>query len=424
MENKIVCPNCKHEIDIEQVLSNELELKYKNQYESQLKKINISFSEKEADLQKRNEEFENKRKELNKIFTEKISAEKAKIEAELREESQAEKLKLEAEIREKAKNDNNVLIEGFKKQLQELQQEKVTFQKAQLENEKLKQDLAMARDTIALELQKEFNQKRLEVLEEAKKQANESFELKLKDQEHKNQKLLEQIEVLQKKANQGSMQAQGEVQELLIEEVLKEMFRLDHIAEVPKGFNGADIIQTVIDRQGNNCGTIIYESKRTKNFSNEWLEKLKADRLKAKAEMAVLVTETMPKEMEHLGIKDGIYVCSLAEFRGLAIVLRDCLLQINQANKSQTNKGDKMEMLYDYLTSPEFKQRIEILKDTFLSLKGSLEKEKLQMQKIWAEREKQLDKVLLNTVGFYGSIQGIAGSAVPDLNLLGDSNEE
>jgi hypothetical protein len=132
----------------------------------------------------------------------------------------------------------------------------------------------------------------------------------------------------------------------------------------------------------------------------------------------------MPKEMDHLGIKDGIYICSLSEFKGLSIVLRESIIQVNHAMKSQVNKGDKMELLYNYLTSPEFKQRMETLKDTFLALKASLEKERLQMNKIWAEREKQLEKVLVNTVGFYGSIQGIAGSAVPDMNLIDTTDND
>lgn len=408
MESKIACPNCGHLFDIEQVLSHELEHKYKNQLNEQLNKLKNEFNSKESLLLKKEEEFEKKRTELNKIFLEKV---------------EQERIKLAEEAKQQAHKENEILVVGLKKQLESLMTEKQAYQKAQLENEKLKTELAESRDKIAFELQKEFNQKRVEVLEEAKKQASETFELKIKDQEHKNQKLLEQIEELQKKANQGSMQAQGEVLEIHIEDVLKDMFRLDHIAEVPKGFNGADVIQTVVDRSGNSCGTIIYESKRTKHFSNEWIEKLKADRLKAKADIAVLVTETMPKDMEHLGIKDSIYICSLNEFKGLAIVLRESILQVNTAMQSQVNKGDKMEMLYDYLTSPEFKQRIEVLKDTFLSLKTSLEKEKLQMHKIWAEREKQLEKVLINTVGFYGSIQGIAGNvALPDINLLDEGD--
>lgn len=407
MNSQITCPKCGHQFDIEQVLSQDLEKKYKAQLEEHTLKVRNEYLSKETELQKKEEDFNLKREEANRIFKEKLEQEKIKI-------REAEKLQ--------AISENEIMITGLKKQLEAMANEKANFQKAMLENEKLKTELAESKDKIAFELQKEFNQKRQEVLEEAKKQAAETFELKLKDQEHQNKKLVDQIEELQKKANQGSMQAQGEVLELHLEDILKDMFRLDTIAEVPKGFNGADIIQTVVDRIGNPCGTIIYESKRTKNFSNDWIEKLKADRLKAKADIAVLVTETMPKDMGHLGIRDSIYICSLSEFKGLAIVLRESILQVSVAMKSQVNKGDKMEMLYDYLTSAEFRQRIEVLKDTFLALKSSLDKEKLQMTKIWAEREKQLEKVLVNTVGFYGSIQGIAGSAVPDINMLGEEN--
>lgn len=409
MESKITCPNCGHQFDIEQVLAHDLEHKYKDKFNQELTRYKNEFSAKEVELKKKEEDFNKKREEANKLFQERL---------------EQEKIKLTEAAKVQATQDNEILIAGLKKQLEGMVQEKANFQKVMLDNEKLKTELAESRDKIAFELQKEFNQKRQEVLEEAKKQASETFELKLKDQEHQNKKLIDQIEELQKKANQGSMQSQGEVQELHIEDILKDMFRLDIVAEVPKGFHGADIIHTVVDKLGNSCGTIIYESKRTKHFSIDWIEKLKSDRLKAKADIAVLVTETMPKEMDHLGIKDGIYICSLSEFKGLSIVLRESIIQVNLAMKSQVNKGDKMELLYNYLTSPEFKQRMETLKDTFLALKASLEKERLQMNKIWAEREKQLEKVLVNTVGFYGSIQGIAGSAVPDMNLIDTADND
>jgi hypothetical protein len=409
MESKITCPNCGHHFDIEQVLAHDLEHKYKDKFNQELTKYKSEFSAKELELKKKEEEFTKRREEANRLFQERL---------------EQEKVKLTEAAKAQASQDNEILIAGLKKQLESMAQEKANFQKVMLDNEKLKTELAESRDKIAFELQKEFNQKRQEVLEEAKKQASETFELKLKDQEHQNKKLIDQIEELQKKANQGSMQSQGEVQEIHIEDILKDMFRLDIIAEVPKGFHGADIIHTVVDKLGHSCGTIIYESKRTKHFSIDWLEKLKSDRLKAKADIAVLVTETMPKEMDHLGIKDGIYICSLSEFKGLSIVLRESIIQVNHAMKSQVNKGDKMELLYNYLTSPEFKQRMETLKDTFLALKASLEKERLQMNKIWAEREKQLEKVLVNTVGFYGSIQGIAGSAVPDMNLIDTTDND
>ena len=409
MESKITCPNCGHQFDIEQVLAHDLEHKYKDKFNQELTRYKNEFSAKEVELKKKEEDFNKKREEANKLFQERL---------------EQEKIKLTEAAKVQATQDNEILIAGLKKQLEGMVQEKANFQKVMLDNEKLKTELAESRDKIAFELQKEFNQKRQEVLEEAKKQASETFELKLKDQEHQNKKLIDQIEELQKKANQGSMQSQGEVQELHIEDILKDMFRLDLISEVPKGFHGADIIHTVVDKLGNSCGTIIYESKRTKHFSIDWIEKLKSDRLKAKADIAVLVTESMPKEMDHLGIKDGIYICSLSEFKGLSIVLRESIIQVNLAMKSQVNKGDKMELLYNYLTSPEFKQRMETLKDTFLALKASLEKERLQMNKIWAEREKQLEKVLVNTVGFYGSIQGIAGSAVPDMNLIDTADND
>ena len=166
------------------------------------------------------------------------------------------------------------------------------------------------------------------------------------------------------------------------------------------------------------CGKIIYESKRTKAFTNEWIEKLKRDMRAQQADIAVIVTETLPKDMDSFGFKDGVWICRFTDVKPLAFLLRDSLLKIHIALISQENKGEKMQMLYNYLTANEFRQNIEAVVEGFLALKDGITREKIQMEKIWKEREKQLDKVLLNTTQFYGSIKGIAGNAVGDLKML------
>src|SRR6185436_14047121 len=220
---------------------------------------------------------------------------------------------------------------------------------------------------------------------------------------------------------QGSMQLQGEVQELALEEMLKSTFPFDEIQEVGKGVRGADCIQTVRNNFGQECGRIIYESKRTTAFSIEWIEKLKADMRSLGAEIPVIVTKTMAKDMDCFGLKDGVWVCSFSEVRALAVALREGVLRVAAANKSNDNRGDKMHLLYDYLTSNEFAEQWKAIREGFMSMKISIQRERDAMEKLWKQREKHLEKVLLNAAHIRGSIEGISGSDV-DLNLLSDGN--
>jgi hypothetical protein len=220
---------------------------------------------------------------------------------------------------------------------------------------------------------------------------------------------------MQRKAEQGSMQLQGEVQELALEELLRIAFPFDTIEEVAKGVKGADCVQIVRNNIANQCGKIIYESKRTKSFTNEWIEKLKSDMRSQQADIAVIVTETLPKDMNSFGFKEGVWICKFSDVKPLSFLLRDSLIKINTAIASQVNKTDKMQLLYNFLTSNEFKQSMDAIGEGYLALREGIIREKMQMEKIWKEREKQLDKVLLNTSQFYGSIKGIAGNAIGDL---------
>ena len=223
---------------------------------------------------------------------------------------------------------------------------------------------------------------------------------------------------MRRKQDQGSIQAQGEVQERAIEEWLTEKFPLDTIDEIKKGKRGGDCLQTVHTRSRQNCGSIYYESKRTKAFGADWIEKFKQDIQDRNANIGVLVTEAMPAGMDRLGLKDGIWICSFEEFKGLCTVLRESLIQISTAVIRQENKGDKMGMLYDYLTSNEFKLQIESIVEGFTQMKSDLASEQRSMHSIWKKREKQIEKVLLNTTGMHGAIRGIAGSAVEAIPAL------
>lgn len=228
---------------------------------------------------------------------------------------------------------------------------------------------------------------------------------------------------MKRRAEQSSMQRQGEVQELLLESILKENFPFDIIEEVGKGVEGADCIQVVRNNSGTACGKIIYESKRTKTWSNNWVDKLKADMRSRGADVAILVTQAFPKDMERFGEKDGIWICNFTEVNSVAHLLRNGIIKVHDIQKSEENKGDKMQLLYNYLTGIEFKGQVEAIVEGFMAMKQSIMKERIQMEKMWKEREKQLEKVLISTSGMYGSVKGIAGASVGNIPLL-DGGEE
>lgn len=231
------------------------------------------------------------------------------------------------------------------------------------------------------------------------------------------------IEELKRKSEQGSMQLQGESQEILLEEILKENFPFDLIEEVGKGVEGADCIQVIRNNAGSICGKIIYESKRTKTWSNAWIEKLKTDKRTKAADAAILVTQAFPKDMDRFGEKEGIWLCSFAEVNSVAHLIRNGIIKVHEIQKSQEGKGDKMQMLYDYLTGIEFRGQVEAITEGFMAMKQSITKERMQMEKIWKEREKQLEKVLISTSGMYGSVKGIAGASIGNIPLLEGTDE-
>ena len=301
----------------------------------------------------------------------------------------------------------------------------------QLEILKKEQDLKNKEAELEISVQKKLQQEReklsdeIRKLEEQRIAAKETeFHLRLKEMEKQLDDQRKLAEEMRRKAEQGSMQLQGEVQELALEEMLRAAFPFDLIAEVGKGVRGADCIQTVRNSFGQVCGKIIYESKRTKDFGGDWIEKLKADMRSQGADVAVIVTQAMPKDMNQFGEKDGVWVCSFSEVKAVVHMLRDGIIKISTALKSQDNKGDKMHLLYDYLTSSEFAEQWKAIREGFMSMKLSIQKERDAMEKLWKAREKQLEKVLLNAAHVRGSVEGIAGMNSVDLNLLEDGSEE
>jgi hypothetical protein len=295
---------------------------------------------------------------------------------------------------------------AFLKQMQEIQ-----TKEAELELE-LQRKLVAERENLKAQIQKEE-------LERGSLKDQE-YQLKVKELEKQLDDQRKLADEMKRKAEQGSMQMQGEVQELLLEELLKSSFPFDEIVEVGKGVRGADCIQVVRNNLGQEAGKIIYESKRTTAFAQEWIEKLKADMRSQGADIAIIVTQAFPKDMERFGEKEGVYICSYQEVKSVALLLRTALLKIYDTKKNQLNKGDKMSFLYDYLTSNEFNEQWKAIGEGFRQMRQSIQKERDAMEKLWKSREKQLEKVLLNAMHIKGSIEGIAGADSINMNLLED----
>ncbi|MBV1904803.1 MAG: DUF2130 domain-containing protein [Pseudomonadales bacterium] len=405
--SNIDCPECGAEIDVNDILYRQVDDKLKQQYKGELEKEKEKYN-----LQVLGLELERKKLEEEK------SNQHEEIESQVREKIKQKELALKKRIKAQAEEEQLDAMNSLREELDEKSTKIKALNTTAVELEKLKREKSELEETLKAAAEKELNKILLEEKARIKIEESSKNEFKLKELEKQlaDQKLL--TEEMRRKQDQGSMQTQGEVQELAIEEWLAEKFPLDVIQEIKKGERGADCIQIVHTRTRQNCGSIYYESKRTKTFQPSWIEKFKSDIREKNANIGVLVTEVMPQGMERLGLKDGVWVCSYSEFKGLCTVLRESIIQISTAVITQENKGDKMGMLYDFLTSNEFRLQIEAIVEGFTQMKSDLESEQRSMRAIWKKREKQIDKVLLNTTDMYGSIKGIAGNAVQSVALL------
>ncbi|MEX1189148.1 MAG: DUF2130 domain-containing protein [Bacteroidia bacterium] len=413
-ENKINCPNCGTSIDVQDILSHQLEEKIKQQYQQQLSEERTKFSKQEELLKKEKEAFEQKKREENEMFQE-------RLEKQLKQERKLIEEKLKAKVLDEQKEQ----FDALQKELNEKSLQIKELNLAKVEIEKLKRTNAEAKELAEAEAQKRLNEQLLSEREKIRKIEEDKNELRFKEMQKQLEDQKRLTEEMKRKQEQGSMQLQGEVQELAIEEWLASQFPLDTIDEIKKGARGGDCIQIVNTYSKPNCGTIYYESKRTKDFQASWIEKFKADIREKSSTIGVLVTEVMPSDMKRMGLKDGIWICNYDEFKGLSAVLRETVIRLSTIEDSQENKGDKMHMLYDYLTGNTFRMQVEAIVEGFTSMKTALDSEKRSMFRIWKEREKQIDKVLVNTTELYGSVRGIAGNAiqaVPALEL-GAGNE-
>ena len=417
MTNDIKCPNCGHIFDVENVIAADLEKKFQNEYQNKLQQSLNAQEETKKQLEADKILFEEKKKNENELFVKRIQNEKIKIEAEIQEQltkSISSDFENRLRILQQEKNDNEEkLKEARKKELEFLQKEQ------QLKNKEADLEIIV---------QKKLAEERHSIGEQIRKQENEKHLMKDSEQNMRMRELEKQLEdqkklaeEMKRKAEQGSMQLQGEVQEQALEELLKTTFPFDVISEVGKGVRGADCIQTVRNHVGQECGKIIYESKRTEAFTADWIDKLKKDMLATGADIAVIVTKTMPKDLHQFGEKNGVYICTFSEAKSLAQVLRNAVLKISESRTSQENKGEKMVAMYNYLTSHEFVGNMNAMREGFRGLRSMMQKEREDFEKNFKKKEKQIELIIQNSLHISGSVEGIAGQ---ELNMQLVDNDE
>lgn len=412
MATEIKCPNCSHVFPMEEAMAED--------YKKELREKAAAYArQKDEEYQRKLQVFEADKQQQHKVFEARLVEEKNKLKGDLEEN-------LRKSIASDYENKLQMLEGSAKDNAEKLR----LAREKELQFLKREESLLLKEQELELSMQRKMQEQRNELVEQIRKQEAEKnsikdteHQLRLKELEKQLDDQKKLAEEMKRKAEQGSMQLQGEVQELILEELLRSNFPFDVIEEVGKGVRGADCVQVVRNQFGQECGKIIYESKRTKDFGGDWIEKLKKDMRSMGVDVAVIVSQCYPKGMDCFGQKDGVWICSFEEVNAVAYVLRDGILRLSTAMKSQENRGDKMHMLYDYLTGAEFSEQWKAIREGFMSMKLSIQRERDAMERLWKAREKQLEKVLLNATHIRGSIEGIAGSDSIQLSLTDDDDE-
>ncbi len=409
-EPTIICPQCKTEIKLTESLAAPLIESFRQEYEQRLAKKDTDVAKREAALREREETLAKEKDALEDQVAEKLRQERTKIAAE---EARKAKLVLATDLEEKTQA-ITVLQEVLKQRDEKLAE----AQKVQAELIRKQRELDDAKREVELTVETRVQEGLDATREQARREAEEALGLKVKEKEQTITSMQKQIEELKRRAEQGSQQLQGEVQELELETLLTARFPTDTIVPVPKGEFGGDVLHTVIGPLGQACGTILWESKRTKNWSEAWLPKLRDDQRAAKAEIAVIVSQALPKQVETFDLVDGVWVAHPRATLPVALSLRHTLIEVTLARQASEGQQTKMEMVYQYLTGPRFRQRVQAIAEAFSSMQEDLDKEKRAIMKQWAKREEQIDRVIQATVGMYGDLQGIAGKTLQEIEGL------
>jgi hypothetical protein len=465
MSSNIICPNCKIQIEITEVMSAQLRASIRGELEAELAATRERLKAQQEDLGRKAEAIDQqvqakldegrqalerkvreqmyleikdreeqlgelkqqlrtaqekelavrrKEREIDQLRSQ-LDQQKLELEQDLRRKMEAERAELIRQTRDKAKEELAIELKDRAAALAELQAKIQQASQKELTYLKEKRDLEEKLRNTDLEVERKLGDERKKVREQAMKELDEQHRLKLMEKEQQVEQLRRQIEDLKRSAEQGSQQAQGEVLEVALEQLLKELFPTDSVEPVPKGVRGADVIQRVLDETGLDCGVILWESKRTKHWSKEWLPKLRDDLRAVGASRSVIVSERLPEHVQHFGQVDGVWVASWACIHPVALALREGLVAVAKGRRALEGQHGKMELVYDYLIGQEFYNRVSGIVEAFMTMSRELDVERQAYQRSWAKRQKQIERVLVNTSGLYGDLQGIIGSTLPEI---------
>jgi hypothetical protein len=374
----------------------------KNQIQEKSEKLREA-QEKELEFRKRERELKEREQKLLEETQQKFNEQRAKLEEQVKKQT-AEKFALE--------------LRDLKNQVQETSEKLKEAQAKELEFRKRERELALREQSLKLELERTLADERNKIWNQATQKIAEEHRLKDAEKDKQLADMRQQIEDLKRKAEQGSQQAQGEVLEIELENLLRTKFRYDEILPVPKGIRGADVIQHVHTQFGNFCGSILWESKRTKTWNDAWIQKLKDDQRETKANFAVIVSTALPDGIKNIGNIEGVWIVDFASVVGIAMALRAGMIDVARTKSAVVGKSEKMELVYNYLAGQEFRQRVEAIVESFVAMKEDLDAEKRAMERNWAKREKQIDRIVQNTARLYGDLQGIIGGMLQPIARL------
>lgn len=410
-KNTITCPNCDFEFDVEAVIAGKLEAHFKAEFERKLAEQKQQFTAKQQSLNEAEQQLQQAQADFDaRLKSDTDKALKAALKTELK--------KARKDIEQSLSEDYDAQLEALQRENSKRKAENQALRKKEIELLTRENGLKEQQAELQLTLEKELLQRQQAIESKARAKERETFEVEkvqLLKQIEDNKQLAEEMK---RKAEQGSMQLQGEAQEIALESLLTQCYPFDDIEAVPKGIRGADSIQRVKNASQQICGAIVYESKRTKNFGGDWIEKLKNDQVTCKADLAVLVTQVLPDDIQQFGERDGVWICDFQTVKSLSFILRDMLIRTHTIRQSQENKGEKMEMLYHYLTGNEFVQHVQRIVENYDLMQQQISDERKAMERLWKKREKQIMVVQQNLAGMFGAIEGFTGKALEDSGIL------
>lgn len=399
----VICPTCKAEIPLTETLFEQVRSEVRREIDVETKAKDAEFKKREAAIQEQQKGLENLKQNLDQQVAVKLREEKVKLEASLKKEARSA---VESEL------------EFLRKENGELGGKLRVAQTSELGLRKQKRELEEAKQNVDLEVARKVDEQSEKIRQEAAERFAEQHKLKDKEKDKRMEALAEQIEVLNRKLEQGSQQIQGEVGELEIEDILKREFHFDAIDPIGKGIRGGDVLQKVNTQAGQFCGSILWETKRTKAWSEGWIQKVKDDQREANASLAVIVSEALPPGFSHFRHIKGVWVTDFQSVLGLALALRMSLMEVAKARQALAGKSEKMELVYGYLTSSQFKNRVEAMIEPFMAMRLDLAKERMAMERSLSKREKQIERIVANMVGFYADLEGIVGTSLPSIKML------